>query len=68
MKLVEEASYNKYDLERVKRVNKNLNNFIFARRCGEWNNVLREISAPLIPGSLLPYAWPEVISTKSNII
>ncbi|CAG7889475.1 unnamed protein product [Brassica rapa] len=60
MKLVEEASYNKYDLERVKRVNKNLNNCIFARRCGEWNNVLREISAPLIPGSLLPYAWPEL--------
>ncbi|KAF2543002.1 hypothetical protein F2Q68_00031973, partial [Brassica cretica] len=47
-------------LLRVKRVNKNLNNCIFARRCGEWNNVLREISAPLIPGSLLPYAWPEL--------
>ncbi|WZZ28386.1 hypothetical protein YC2023_011787 [Brassica napus] len=39
MKLVEEASYNKYDLER---------------------GLNEEISAPLIPGSLLPYAWPEL--------
>ncbi|KAG5415571.1 hypothetical protein IGI04_003138 [Brassica rapa subsp. trilocularis] len=68
MKLVEEASYNKYDLERVKRVNKNLNNFIFARRCGEWNNVLREISAPLIPGSLLPYAWPELAMCRGEAL
>ncbi|KAG2317366.1 hypothetical protein Bca52824_020488 [Brassica carinata] len=59
MKLVEEASYNKYDLDRVKRVKNNLNNCIFARRCGEWNKVLKEIS-PLISGSLLPYACPEL--------
>ncbi|CAF2153437.1 unnamed protein product [Brassica napus] len=57
MKLVEEASYNKYDLEWVKRVKSNLNNCIFARRRCEWNNVLKEISAPLIPE---PHACPEL--------
>ena len=63
MKLVEEASYNKYDLEWVKRVKSNLNNCIFARRRCEWNNVLKEISAPLIPE---PHACPEVIFTNSK--
>uniref|UniRef100_M4E4U0 Uncharacterized protein n=1 Tax=Brassica campestris TaxID=3711 RepID=M4E4U0_BRACM len=63
MKLVEEASYNKYDLEWVKRVKSNLNNCIFARRRCEWNNVLKEISAPLIPE---PHACPEFF-VKSQI-
>lgn len=68
MKLVKEASYNKSDLERVKRVKSYLNNCIFERRRGEWDRVLIEISAPLFPRTFLPYAWPEVIFTKCNNI
>ncbi|XP_018435488.2 TPR repeat-containing thioredoxin TTL2-like [Raphanus sativus] len=60
MKLVEEASYNKYDLEWVKRVKVNLNNCLAARRRGEWNNLLNAIGYPSSPGSLKPYAWPEL--------
>lgn len=68
MKLVEEASYNKYDLEWVKQVKVNLNYCIAVRRRGEWNDLLNAIGYPSSAGSFLPYAWPEVIFTKSNNI